>query len=155
MELLHKPNRFEPGQSPKLGRVVEMAGIFCAPASHPSAQRLDALVLKAWPILEAAESALSSPATLADDIERLFQNAKSINAEYSWWPENQPVDWKPRTIGYVNPKQVRLPQGLSCFPERIDVYLDCEFVAAFLINYLLMTQYMSLQFGARTARLAS
>jgi hypothetical protein len=135
LELLNGANHFETGGEVWVSRVVQMAGVFCAPASHPSAKRLDTLVRKAWPILQAAESSLSSPSTLVDDIDRLLRDAQALNEEYSRWPASQPAEWMPRTIGYMNPKQVKLPQGMSCFPERIDAYLDRKYniSAEFLI----------------------
>jgi hypothetical protein len=130
LELLNGANHFETGGDIWVGRVVQMAGIFCAPASHPSAKRLDALVRKAWPILQAAESSLSSPSTLVDDIDRLLRDAQALNEEYSRWPGSQPAEWMPRTIGYINTKQVKLPKGITWFPEQIDVYLDRKYTSS-------------------------
>jgi hypothetical protein len=107
--------------------ILQAAGIPCPLTSHQSALSLHALAVKAWPLLQTAEILLSSTSTLVADLHQLLKDAKLLNDEFSKWPANQPVEWTPRTINFINPGEVTCAQGLGWLPGRIDAYLDRKY----------------------------
>ncbi|KAK9312467.1 hypothetical protein V1524DRAFT_439160 [Lipomyces starkeyi] len=91
--------------------------------SHPSFQSLDALLVKSWPLLKTAAAFLSKSLTIVEDLQKVLE-ASLLNEECSRWPASQPEEWRPRTIGFVNPRQDRTAQGLGWLSGRVDAYLD-------------------------------
>jgi hypothetical protein len=83
--------------------------------------------MKSWPLLQTAETLLSSTSTLVADLHQLLKDAKLLNGEFSKWPANQPLEWRPRAIGFINPGEVICAQGFGWPPGRIDTYLDRKY----------------------------
>jgi hypothetical protein len=107
--------------------ILQAAGILCTPTSHQSALSLHALAVKSWPLLQTAETLLSSTSTLVADLHQLLKDAELLNGEFSKWPASQSVEWRPRTIGFTNPGEVTCAQGFGWLPGRIDTYYDRKY----------------------------
>jgi hypothetical protein len=107
--------------------IPQMATIISTPTSHVSVQSLHALVMKAWPLLQTVETLLSSTLTLVEDLHQLLTDAKLLNGEFSKWPANQPEEWRPRTVCYLNHRNVTFAQDFGWVPRRIDAYLDRKY----------------------------
>jgi len=92
-------------------------------ASAPcSAEALDVLVIKAWPLYRTAETLLSSTSTLVEDLLQLLKDTRYVNQEFSKWPAGQLEEWKPRTLGFINTKHIGFTDSVSNL--RVDAYLD-------------------------------
>jgi hypothetical protein len=135
--------------------IIQAAGILCILTPHLSSQSLYVLAMKTWPLLQLAESLLSSTSTLVADLHQLLKDANMLNAEFSKWPAGQPAEWRPSTIAFIDPGQIVCAQGFGRFPGRIDSYLDRKYNWSWKLACLLTIQSTLLQSGIRTARLTS
>jgi hypothetical protein len=107
--------------------ILQAAGIPCPLTSHQTALSLYALAVKSWPLLLTAETLLSSTSTLVADLHQLLKDAKLLNDDFSKWPASQPVELRPKTIGFINPGEVTCAQGFGWLRGRIDTYLDRKY----------------------------
>lgn len=102
--------------------------VLCAPVSNPSAEGLDALLVKLNPVLWKAGGMLSvqSVSLGPKELETLKQEILSLDEEFRQWPMNQPSEWTPRTIGSIEPKTERSTSGARFWSGKIDTYFDRE-----------------------------
>lgn len=101
-----------------------MDDIVYIPATNLFVHNLDILLLKSWSLLRKMQVLLQSNIVIVEELGPLLKEAKSLNEQYSRWPDSLPHVWRWKTIGYVNQKQVTLAQDLCWLSDRVDAYFD-------------------------------
>ena len=60
----------------------------------------------------------------------------SLDEELATWPASQPVEWMPKTIGFVQQRNDRrlLKGTTSSCPRRVDTYYDSKYAAQYWLS---------------------
>ncbi|KAJ9646062.1 hypothetical protein H2204_000724 [Knufia peltigerae] len=113
------------------------SGILCAPLSAHPVQTLDSIMLRTRPLSDKMTQLLQSPGDIgAEELQTLRDEMMLLAYEYAQWPENQPPEWLPKTIGTITPTQAR-SAGPIYWPGKMESYFDreCSQDSVVVINY--------------------
>ncbi|KIV87030.1 hypothetical protein PV11_02602 [Exophiala sideris] len=100
-------------------------GILCAPVSSHPVQTLDSILLKASSLHETMQRLMDAPTIVpADDVHAVREEIMLIAEEYARWPQNQPSEWSPKTVGFADATQPGSNTSSICWPGKVEGYFD-------------------------------
>lgn len=81
--------------------------VMCTPVLNRSKSTIDMVYIQTEPLIRRAAVLLNSAPDL-DQVRQLLSDAERMKEAYYAWPETTPVEWKPRTVGFIAPREEKL-----------------------------------------------
>lgn len=76
---------------------------------------------------------MSAPTSVpADEVHALREEMMLLAYEYAQWPQNQPPEWSPKTVGFAGAAQ---EDENICWPGKVETYFDRESTVATFVTY--------------------
>ncbi|KAI1614931.1 hypothetical protein EDD37DRAFT_402492 [Exophiala viscosa] len=108
--------------SAQLQQSLSSFGILCAPVSSRPVQTLDSILLKTRPLHERMQRLMDADTIVpADEVHTLREEMELLADEYAQWPQNQPREWSPKTVGFADADSIT---SSICWQGKVEGYFD-------------------------------